>query len=275
MAESLSGLFVFEWDVLPFVKGVQGVDMCHSFSRHMHDSFAIGMIDSGCRCMDVGARHIAVNAGELFVVYPNQSHSCHAADNQTHSYRVLNIHAGHAASCFTEISGSPWPFSQFLVQHIRDPFVAELLADCFEHFVSKRDGAACNYKLHMLMTELLVRHAGDLAAESEGRVNDDGIERVCSFISSHFEEDVSMARLASIACLSRFHMQRKFLRIKGVTPYEYLIKCRVDKARELLLSGLAPAAVAVQAGFADQSHFTRFFKRLVGIPPGRFQQLNS
>lgn len=274
MAKRVPGLFVFEWDVLPFVKGVQGIDMCHSFSRHMHDSFAIGLIDSGCRCMEVGDRPIAVAAGELFVVNPNQSHCSHAAENATHGYRVLSMHAGHAANCFAEISGSPCPVPRFLVPHIRDSFVAELFDDCFEHFVSKLDATACDCKLQMLMSELLVRHAGDMAVESDRPVHD-GIERVCHYISNHYGEDVTMAQLASIACLSRFHMQRKFLRIKGVTPYEYLIKCRVDKARELLKSGLAPAAVAAEAGFADQSHFTRFFKRLVGITPGRFQQLNS
>jgi transcriptional regulator GlxA family with amidase domain len=60
---------------------------------------------------------------------------------------------------------------------------------------------------------------------------------------------------------------------KGITPYQYLSTIRINKAKELLDSGVLPIDAAFQSGFTDQSHFTRFFKNFIGLTPGRYQSL--
>jgi AraC-like DNA-binding protein len=55
-----------------------------------------------------------------------------------------------------------------------------------------------------------------------------------------------------------------------LTPHAYLDQLRVRHARELLRNGIAPADVALRTGYADQSHLTRHFRRLVGVTPGQY-----
>jgi AraC-like DNA-binding protein len=69
-----------------------------------------------------------------------------------------------------------------------------------------------------------------------------------------------------------FALLRAFRDETGLPPHAYLNQLRVRRARRLLDGGLAPALVAVQAGFADQAHLTRHFKRVVGLPPGAYQR---
>ena len=80
-----------------------------------------------------------------------------------------------------------------------------------------------------------------------------------------------MAELAGLSGVSRFQLLRGFARAVGVTPHAYVVQQRVRLARRLLVAGGRLAAVAVAAGFADQSHMTRAFVRQVGVTPGRYR----
>jgi AraC-like DNA-binding protein len=72
--------------------------------------------------------------------------------------------------------------------------------------------------------------------------------------------------------MSPFALLRAFRDETGMPPHAYLNQLRVRLARRLLDSGLPPADVAARAGFADQPHLNRLFKRVVGVPPGAYQR---
>jgi AraC-like DNA-binding protein len=81
---------------------------------------------------------------------------------------------------------------------------------------------------------------------------------------------VTLAALASLSGLSRFHFLRSFARATGLTPHAFQVQARLHLARRLILAGQPLADVAAEAGFADQSHLTRLFARSYGMPPGRY-----
>ena len=70
--------------------------------------------------------------------------------------------------------------------------------------------------------------------------------------------------------LSPFYFQRLFLKETGLSPHEYLVHFRLKKARELLIRGSSIAGAVYDTGFVDQSHFSRAFKRFVGVTPGEY-----
>ncbi|BAY81725.1 putative transcriptional regulator [Calothrix parasitica NIES-267] len=71
--------------------------------------------------------------------------------------------------------------------------------------------------------------------------------------------------------ISRYHFCRLFQKSMGISPYQYLIKCRIERAKELLLQPHTSIAdVALKVGFSNQSHFSKYFKRVVGMTPKEF-----
>ncbi|MET0790415.1 MAG: AraC family transcriptional regulator [Polyangiaceae bacterium] len=84
------------------------------------------------------------------------------------------------------------------------------------------------------------------------------------------DRDADLDTLAREAGLSRFQALRAFKRRYGLPPHAYQLCRRVSRARAMLLEGAAPAEVAAQCGFGDQSHFNRHFKRIVGVTPTQF-----
>jgi AraC-like DNA-binding protein len=96
--------------------------------------------------------------------------------------------------------------------------------------------------------------------------------RASEFIDAHLAGNISLADVALECQLSVAQFARSFRRSTGMPPHRYLTERRVERARTLLLhSDLPLADVAVRCGFADQSHFTKVFRRLIGVSPGTFR----
>ena len=96
--------------------------------------------------------------------------------------------------------------------------------------------------------------------------------RAVELMRRRMVEPISLEELADAAGLSPFHFARQFKTATGHPPHEYLIRLRVDRARELMRRERewTMAAVAQDAGFADQSHMARHFKRVLGVTPRQF-----
>src|SRR5215510_8809567 len=126
----------------------------------------------------------------------------------------------------------------------------------------------------------VISSAGDVAASTvvplrsriRGGLPPRAVRRVHEFIKAHLEANISIQVLASIAGLSMYHFARAFKQSEGMTPHEYLVKCRVQRAKRLLAGTDLPLSeIALAAGFADQSHCARRFREHVGVTPSSYR----
>jgi AraC-like DNA-binding protein len=94
------------------------------------------------------------------------------------------------------------------------------------------------------------------------------------WIDENFACDIDLASVAARAGMSSFHFLRTFSRVLGVTPHQYLVRCRLRHAARRLGSGAESVTdVALDVGFRDLSNFVRTFRRAAGASPRRFQAL--
>lgn len=98
------------------------------------------------------------------------------------------------------------------------------------------------------------------------------VSRVRDHLHAYWAEPVTLAELSAIAGLSPFRLTRVFKAATGLPPHAYQIQLRVARAQEGLRAGRPIAQVALDCGFADQSHLTRVFKRSLGFTPGQFRK---
>jgi AraC family transcriptional regulator len=122
----------------------------------------------------------------------------------------------------------------------------------------------------------LIRHA--MAGERPDQHPRGGLPKhklraVLEYIEEHVGSELALDNLAAVTHLSPYHFARMFKASTGLPPHQYLIRRRVERAKTLLRSGddLSLAEVAARTGFWDQGHFTRHFRRLVGVTPKRFR----
>lgn len=120
----------------------------------------------------------------------------------------------------------------------------------------------------------LSQHARAIAAPSKAgpRLAPRQIRAVQSYVEEHLEQPIALAELAAAAGLSSFHFLRAFKESLGVTPGQYVLDQRMERARSLLkTSNLSIAEIGVRVGFDYSSHFTRAFGRAVGTTPSTFR----
>jgi AraC-like DNA-binding protein len=99
------------------------------------------------------------------------------------------------------------------------------------------------------------------------------LQRVEEYVDANMDSALEIDELAAVARMSPSHFTRSFSKSVGLTPHRYVIQCRVAKARELLATtDLSLIDIALNMGFSDQSHFSRRFQELVGVPPGAFRR---
>ena len=94
--------------------------------------------------------------------------------------------------------------------------------------------------------------------------------RAKAYLSEHCSEPVSLHDLALVSGFSRFGLVHAFTKQVGLSPHAYQVHVRIERARALLQQGVSPATVATTMGFADQSHFTRHFRRILQVTPSQY-----
>jgi AraC-like DNA-binding protein len=112
----------------------------------------------------------------------------------------------------------------------------------------------------------------ELPAQTRGGLPPGAARRVREHIEAHLSENIDLAALATVAGLSVYHFARAFKQSTGVTPHYYLVKRRIDLAKEMLARTEVPVAeIAFATGFSDQSHLARHFRQILGTTPSQFR----
>lgn len=104
-----------------------------------------------------------------------------------------------------------------------------------------------------------------------GRLGQHALQRIRDHVLTNLAEPIEVADLAALAGRSAFHFSRVFTRSVGVTPYRYVVHLRLQAAARHMREGrMGLAEIAADTGFADQSHLSRWVRRVYGVPPSEF-----
>ena len=126
--------------------------------------------------------------------------------------------------------------------------------------------------LFFLIEQILREYASDFESADILQPNP-RIQTLCTYIEEHYAENLTLDDLLAMTDFGKSYLLRSFTKQTGVSPYRYLQTIRLDKARKFLEQGIAPIDAAGMAGFADQSHFTHFFKEFIGLTPKQYQRI--
>jgi len=136
---------------------------------------------------------------------------------------------------------------------------------------TETDPLAAEGALLDALSTLLVRHARTREAALRPGANDPRVDAMKERLAADVAAPLRVADLAETVGLSPFHATRLFAQTTGLPPHAWRTQLRLQRALGPLRAGTSVAEVAAASGFADQSHFTRHFRRMFGVPPGRWQ----
>jgi AraC family transcriptional regulator len=104
------------------------------------------------------------------------------------------------------------------------------------------------------------------------RLDDRRLRRVLAYVEEHLADDIAVADLANVACLSIFHFTRAFAATMGVPPHRYVRRRRLESAKTMIATGSSLSEIAFNCQFSSQSSFTRAFRRATGMTPAEYRR---
>jgi AraC-like DNA-binding protein len=264
-----------EWSRFYRLSGVDGVELLHAcfvrhrFARHTHDHLVIGLVESGVQSYTYrGAAH-QTPAGHVFLVNPGEAHTGEAATADGYVYRTLYASDAFLLRIARE-SGRSAGMPTFPEAVLDDAELTAELARFHRAIAASASALVCESLLTAALMGLFGRHAAPRFTTPAPRREMAAVRRAREYLEAHFAENVSLSRLGEIVSLSPWYFARTFERAVGLPPHAYQEVVRARRARELLERGAPVVEVALAVGYPDQPHFTRRFKRLLGITPGQY-----
>jgi len=233
----------------------------------VHQKYSLSYVSHGSFGCKTVAGAFELVAGSVLLGHPGDEYVCsheHAHGDRCLSFQLepeLVDDFGAARSIWRQGSVQPLPELMVLgaLAQAAAAGVAELGLD--------EVGLLFAGRLCELVTGVeSSRPARDLAERRR-------VVRAALFIEEHAREPLELATLAREARLSPFHFLRSFAAVLGVTPHQYLLRCRLGRAAELLVDESRPITeIAFDVGFNDLSNFVRTFRRASGVSPREFRK---
>jgi AraC-like DNA-binding protein len=251
----------------------------HVYHRHSHEGYSFGVTEDGAqsfRCR--GAGHTSVT-GMVMAFNPDDPHDGRPTDDLGFTYRIIHIGTDLVAEVLGDITGRPAPLPLFTQPVLTDSVLARNLSALHRALLGGATALRRDELLAAVVGSMARRAAvrpivssGDGPPTWTGTAGAAVARRAREVIDATAGDDITTAQLAEVAGCSRFALHRAFSAAYLMTPGDYQRLVRLRSARRLIAQGWSIGDAAADAGFADQSHLTRWFRRYYGITPGGYQQ---
>jgi AraC-like DNA-binding protein len=244
------------------VAGIEAMTFAsnHSFPRHSHDQYGVGVLRSGSQRSWSGIGQVESFPGDVITVNPGEMHDGMPLANCVRRWQMLYFDPEFLVR---QMQGEVKGEVEFIRPSLHDAVLRELFGRLFTSLTAVADPLAAEEALLRLITRM-VRGNGQSGRSTPSVV------KARARIDADPGSPVTLTELAAISNTSRSQLVRAFDREAGATPHAYIVQRRVQMARQSLLAGESLAATALMSGFADQSHLTRTFARQFGVTPGRY-----
>jgi AraC-like DNA-binding protein len=241
------------------------------FTPHAHESFLIALTEEGVGYPVFRHDRHPVRPGEVFVLNPEESHAGGPATDAPWGYRAIYPSAELLSRTSVEFAGRRARVPEFAGSVVRDRAVADRLRrfhlSCEQPHASRllRETYLADALVWLLRRHGIPRQPLRPAGREHA-----GVAVAREYLDQHPQANVSLVALAAVAGLSPYHLCRVFKDRVGLTPHAYQDQLRVRRAKQLLDQEVPIARAAVEAGYYDQAHLTRHFKRVMGVTPGAY-----
>lgn len=251
-------------------KVADGREVCYALHSHTH--WSLGAITGGQSTFIYRDDQYHVHQGALVLMNPEAAHACNPIDNQPWAYLMLYVDLDwltrlrHDLGLLDEPKWQDIATAVVTDKTLYDRYCAmtHCLLDGARELLDKQTEV-----IEYLSTLMQVLSGQPIAFRPPAP---DRLQELAAHMDKQCTAELSLDELCAHSGYSPGHLIRAFKQHFGMTPHAWLINRRIQYSQRQLKTGVALADVALDAGFADQAHFQRTFKRLVAATPKQYQQ---
>jgi len=230
-----------------------------AFSPHRHDTFTVALTMSGVQAFNYRGAMRHSLPGQVLILHPDEIHDGHCSDGAGFSYWAAYVPPTHVQAV---LGGAELPFVVDGVSTNPALIAAafNMVIDC----AGVEDPGAYEDALYDLAHAMNNASGRGATVRIANRI---AVMKAREFLETAVVFGARLDELEQVTGCDRWQLSRDFRALLGTSPYRYLQHRRVDLAKRMLREGATLADAAHGAGFADQSHFGRTFRKAVGLTP--------
>ncbi|MDY7562874.1 AraC family transcriptional regulator [Pseudomonas sp. 10B1] len=256
---------------LPFIEArrIEDGRQVH-YGRHSHEFFSMGAVTSGQSTYLHERSRQTISAGTVVLMNPGEVHACNPIEDQPWSYVMLYVDADWLAGIqHSHDDGVGMGFQPIAATHTQSPELFAGLIDFYAQLIDPTVDALPKHEAAVAFFMLMQRALGNSTLELK-KINP-RVVRAAEYINEHFKGAVRLEAMCKAANLSEAYLIRAFEQQYHMTPHAYLINRRIQHAQTQLRYGASIIDIAHEAGFADQAHFQRVFKKHLAATPRQYK----
>ena len=234
----------------------------HAFDPHRHDTYAIGRTISGVHRFHYRGESKLCLPGETMIIHPDEAHDGCAGSEAGFRYRGVYVPPSLVQDI---VKGAPLPFLAAGIT--RDPRLAAAADVLLNTLDADLDSLAEDDALYTFVSTL-AEVAGHPMTKTSHHFAAAALAR--EYIDDNLDQPITLDDLADCAGRDRWNLSNDFRAFFGTSPHRYLTLRRLDRVKALVMAGQALSDASIEAGFFDQSHMTRHFKKAFGLSPSRW-----
>lgn len=243
-----------------------------SYGKHAHEEYSFGVTEAGRQDFFSSGEFHRSRPGNIIVFNPGQFHDGHSGDNNALQYRMIYIHPNQLEPMLGSAGVKQSKDYQIKDTLLNDPQLRQYILNITTHIENNANDKLQLENLLYQMAERIAQRHGDLLPERKSSKNDTLLLKAQNFIHENIGADISLDEISNQVSLSKYHFIRMFRQQFGITPHQYILNCRINRARRALEAGTVLEDVVFDYGFSDLSHFNRRFKPVFGMTPHQYQK---
>lgn len=243
-----------------------------SYGKHAHDEYSFGVTLAGRQDFFASREFHRSHPGNIIIFNPGEVHDGQSGVDDKLQYRMLYVHPDQLEPMLHSAGIAQSRDFQITDTTLDDPLLRQHILNITCLIESRNDNKLHQEcELYQIALRISQRY-GECSTSNKGRKADPLLLQARDFIHDNILMDMSLDELSQHANLSKYHFLRMFRQQFGITPHQYILNCRINRAREDLESGTPLDDVVFEYGFSDLSHFNRRFKPIYGMTPRQYQQ---
>jgi len=245
----------------------------HAYDPHWHDSYLVGVTEQGVQQFHCRRAKHQSTPGKVFLLEPGDIHDGEAPTEDGFTYRMLYLDPQWLKRELSAVFENAPDNSQlsFANTLASDSLLAHATSLAFQTLHHGELKIVRQTALDGLL-ERLTNHLHWRARYGEDPRLPLVAQKAREYLHANARSDIGLDQLAAVTGVDRFRLTRAFKAAYGMAPHAYLVQLRLATARRMLARGEQPATVAMELGFADQSHLGRWFVRAYGLTPALYRK---
>lgn len=264
-------------ELSPLFSGAASPHPRHRIGPAIHDYILIHSVMDGHGSFETGSRRHSIGSGDTFVIFPNMLFSYEADEKEPWTYHWVAVQGRSALKLLAAAGITP---EQPVFGGAAPGKLAAIygsIRSSLEHYASDSlaDMEAAGW-LRLLLAEFGRLNADRLPSTAPVPTEaEKAVEQTARWLQTQYVQPVSVERMAHSLGYHRTHLTKIFRKVTGLSPMQYLLQVRMERAKELLHSGLTIEQVAASSGYPDPLYFSRQFRKYTGQTPTEYRHALS